>query len=148
MPVALHSGSFSNDVMTRTWLELHDSTVSAVKPDPSGVIVELDAYVHRWDPVAEGWKGTGWMQQVLMRLGSFDVPAIEPPVEISDGWLQVSDVCHDNLIRLPLESAAPTRLWLQLTNGNEFAITGQGVQLIAAGEARYVEDLPADRRPF
>ena len=26
MPFDLHSGSFSNDVMTRTWLELHDST--------------------------------------------------------------------------------------------------------------------------
>jgi hypothetical protein len=148
MPFDLHSGSFSNDVMTRTWLELHDSTVNAVKRDPSGVIVELDAYVHRWDRMAEVWKGTGWMRQVLMRFGSVHVPAIESPTEISDGWLQVSDVRHDNLIRLSLESTAPARLWLQLTNGNEFAITGQGVQLIAAGEATYVEDLPADLRPF
>jgi hypothetical protein len=69
MPFALHLGSFSNDAMTRTWLELHDSTVNAVRRDPSGVIVELDAYVHRWDAVAEGWKGTGWMQPVLIRFG-------------------------------------------------------------------------------
>ncbi len=148
MLLAVRSGSFCNDAMTRTWLELHDSTVSAIKRESSGVIVELSAYVHRWDTAGDGWKGTGWMQPVLMRFGSADASAIEPPILISDGWLQVSDVRHDNLVRLPLESTAPTRLWLQLMDGNEFSITGEGVQLITAGEATYVEDLPADLRPF
>jgi hypothetical protein len=38
-------------------------------------------------------------------------------------------------------------LWLQLTNADVVEFVGRGVYIDVGGEARFVEDLPADLRP-
>ena len=132
--------------MTRTWLELHDSTVKEIRHEASRLTIKLHGYVHRWDFAAGAWKGTGWMQPVSLRIGAESTIAIAVPAPISGGWLQISDVRYD-LIPLPIESPAPARLLLELADGTELQLAGDGVTLIASGEASYVEDLPADMRP-
>lgn len=73
--------------------------------------------------------------------------APETPVGISDGVLSTGAVRHDNLIELPLNSTEAIHLRLELTNAELLEIVGSGLLVETAGEACYVEDLPADLRP-
>jgi hypothetical protein len=131
------------------WLEFHDSTLSAVNQTAEDVEVGLDAYVHRWDALSDSWKGTGWMQPVRVLISEVGGRSVVPilPVEISDGHLAVATIIHDHLVRLPFNASGGVRLWLQLTNGDVVDFNGRAVQIDAVGEARFVEDLPADLRP-
>jgi hypothetical protein len=53
-----------------TWIEFHDSTISAIASDGTSIRINLDAYVHRWERVEAVWKGTGWMQPVQIIVGN------------------------------------------------------------------------------
>jgi hypothetical protein len=131
-----------------TWLEFHDSTIAAVNHTSRNVEIVLNAYVHRWDAEGDSWTGTGWMQPVRILIGDVD-GSIAPvlPIGISDGRLAVGTITHDGLVRLPLKTSDATRLWLQLTNADVVEFIGRAVQIDVFGEARFVEDLPADLRP-
>ena len=48
---------------------------------------------------------------------------------------------------LPFNASDATSLWLQLMNADIVEFVGRGVRIEAVGEARFVEDLPADLRP-
>jgi hypothetical protein len=132
-----------------TWLEFHDSTLAVVNHTTKDVVVELDAYVHRWDAVGDSWTGTGWMQPVRILISDVGGRSIAPalPVDISDGRLRVGTITHDNMVRFPFTALVVISLWLRLTNGDIVEFVGGGVQIDAVGEARFVEDLPADLRP-
>jgi hypothetical protein len=113
------------------------------------VEVVLDAYVHRWDMVGDSWTGTGWKQPVRIRVSDVGSSWIAPvlPIDISDGRLRVGTITHDNLVRLPFNASDVISLWLQLTNADVVEFVGRGVYIDVVGEARFVEDLPADLRP-
>jgi hypothetical protein len=132
-----------------TWLEFHDSTLAAFNHTVKDVEVVLDAYVHRWDTFGDSWTGTGWMQPVRILISDIGERAIAPllPVDVSHGRLQVGTTCHSNLVRLPFNASSAISLWLQLMNADVLEFIGRGVHIDAVGEARFVEDLPADLRP-
>ena len=90
-----------------------------------------------------------WMQPVrvlISEVGGRSVVTILP-VDISDGHLAVATIIHDDLVRLPFNASGGVRLWLQLTNADVVEFSGRAVQIDVVGEARFVEDLPADLRP-
>lgn len=113
------------------------------------VEVVLDAYVHRWETFGDSWAGTGWMQpvRILIRDAGSGSIAHVLPIDISNGRLQVGTITHDNMVRLPFNASDAISLWLQLTNADIVEFIGRGVRIDAVGEARFVEDLPADLRP-
>jgi hypothetical protein len=135
--------------MTTRWLEFHDSTVAAVNYSGNDVEVVLDGYVHRWDAVGDSATGTGWVQPVRILIGgvggTWMVPVL--PIDISDGRLRVGATRHDNMVGLPFLASGAISLWLQFVNADMVEFVGRRVHIDAIGEARFVEDLPADLRP-
>jgi hypothetical protein len=109
----------------------------------------FDAYVHRWDAQASGWKGTGWSQpvRILVRnaVGSLVVPVL--PAAVSDGRLRLGDVERRNLVQFPLEFSGDIDLWLETVTADAVNVVGRGVRIEAMGDGRYLEDLPAELRP-
>ena len=69
------------------------------------------------------------------------------PVGISEGRLRIGEAEHENLIELPLNSTEAIDLRLELANAALLEIVGRGLKIEAAGEARFIEDLPEDIRP-
>jgi len=89
------------------------------------------------------------MQGVRIVVSNAVSPSAVPmlPVEISDGWLRLGAVAHNDLVRLPLQALGEIRIWLQLTTADVVEFTGSAVRIEATADARYVEQLPADLRP-
>jgi hypothetical protein len=131
------------------WLEFHDSILIGFDAEEPQVQLLLDGYVHRWERLDEGWSGTGWMQNVRIVVSNAVGPSAVPPlpVDISDGQLHVGTVCHDNLVRLPLEASGAIRIWIQLTIADIVEFTGSAVRFEATAAGRYIEELEADLRP-
>jgi hypothetical protein len=101
-----------------TWLEFHDSTLSAVNHISKDVELVLDAYVHHWDAAGDSWTGTAWTQPVRILISDVGGRSRAPvlPIDISDGRLTVGTITHNNMVRLPFNTSDSVRLWLQLTN--------------------------------
>lgn len=89
------------------------------------------------------------MQAVRILISDIRDGSISPvlPVDISDGRLRVGTIIHDNMIHLPFNASDAISLLLQLTNADVVEFIGSGVRIDVVGEARFVEDLPADVRP-
>jgi hypothetical protein len=130
------------------WLEFHDSTLTGFDAGEAHVELLLDAYIHRWETLNEGWRGTGWMQNVRIVVSNAIVLSAVPllPVEISDGRLQLGAVAPNDLV-LPLQASGAIRIWLQLTTADVVEVTGNAVRIEVTADARYIEELPADLRP-
>lgn len=111
--------------------------------------IVLDAYEHRWEKRRDAWFGTGWRQPVRIVIKNVVNRPIrfDNPVTISCGRLTTGSVEHDNGVELPFNSTEPIHLRLELTNAKLLEIVGSGLLAETAGEARYIEDLPADLRP-
>ena len=131
------------------WLEFHDSTLTGFDAKDTHLELLLDAYIHRWERLNEGWRGTGWMQSVRIVVSNAIGPSTVPlvPVEIADGRLQVGTAAPHDVLRLPLQASGVIRIWLQLTTADVVEFTGSAVRIEATADARYVEELPADLRP-
>jgi len=132
-----------------TWIEFHDSTLAALDYTATDLRVVLDAYVHRWDLVADDWVGTGWMRlvRILITHARCQSSVTLVPVEITHGRLHVGTVTYSNLVPLPFKESEAINLWIQVANADVLDCVGDSVQIEAQGEARFVEDLPGDMRP-
>jgi hypothetical protein len=132
-----------------SWIEFHDSTLTAVKQSAGMREIVMAAYVHRWESLGDQWRGAGWEQPVRIRMqnavGPSTVPAL--PTDISDGELRVSGLKQGTLVPLPFESPGDFGLLLRLVGGSVIDITGRGLQVEALGGGRFLEDLPDDMRP-
>ena len=132
------------------WLELHDSRLVAIEQGSATIRLLLDGYIHRWDMADGDWKGTGWIQPVQITVGNVatQVVSLKLPVEIADGVLQCGNVSHDSVMPLPFETPEAVSLWLEVaTDEGGITIDGRGLRIEAVGEARFLENLPADLRP-
>jgi hypothetical protein len=132
------------------WLELHDSRLVAMEHLGAMVRLWLDGYVHRWELAAGGWLGTGWARAVKITMDGVTTPVVslKLPVEIAGGVLQYGNINRDNALPLPLATSQAASLRLQIAaDEGEFRIDGRGLRIEAEGEARFIENLPADLRP-
>ncbi len=132
------------------WLEFHDSTLIAVVARETQVELLLDAYIHRWKRLDADWRGTGWMQSVRIVVDNAIGPVGAPllPIEIADGRVQLGTAAPGDPVRLPLHASGRIGIWLQLTSAGVVALTGTAMRIEAAGDARFIEELPADMRPL
>jgi hypothetical protein len=123
--------------------------VDAIAASGESVTIHLTAYVHRWEHRDGSWAGTGWTQPVtiVVRKPTMPIATIETPVDVSDGSVRVNEAVHANLIPLAFEGVGAVRVRMQLVDGAVVEIAGDRVTLAATGDARFVEDLPADLRP-
>jgi len=134
----------------KTWVELHDSEVLRIEHAGSDrVVLELDAYVHRWESVGGHWRGTAWAQPVRCTIGDvlaeWQAPTL--PARIDDGHLQAHDSWPGNLIPLPFRHEGEVRLSLLFESTEHIDWLGKSVQLEATGPAAFLEDLPEELKP-
>jgi hypothetical protein len=135
--------------MVRGWIEFHDSVLRSVATDDGRLFLELDAYVHRWEQRDSRWLGTGWIQPVtiMVRKATTPVATIETPVDVWDGSIRVDEAVYINRVPLPFEGTGAVRVVMEVINGALIEIVGEQMTLAATGDARFVEDLPADLLP-
>ena len=138
-----------SNVTVADWLEFHDSTLTGFDARETQVELLLDAYIHRWERLEDGWRGTGWMQNVRIVVsnatGLSAVPLL--PVEISVGRLQLDTADPNDVVRLPQQASGVIRIWLELTTADVVELTGSAVLIEATADARYIEELATDLRP-
>src|SRR5262252_7623035 len=68
----------SSEWLLPSWIEFHNSTLTALNESASAREVVLDAYVRRWDMVGDRWHGTGWQQLVRIRIENVTDPSVVP----------------------------------------------------------------------
>ncbi|MGC4004896.1 MAG: hypothetical protein QM811_17975 [Pirellulales bacterium] len=127
-----------------TAIEFHDSVLAAIDVTPDGVVVRLaPAYVHRADDRPEVDAGTGWSQNVELRLlAGVVVGAVPPlPCDLDDGELH-AETLFRNIVPLPYSSSHAVRLVLRTMRGETVEATGNALEVRALGAARYVEEVP------
>jgi hypothetical protein len=132
-----------------SWIEFHDSTLTAIKQSVGTLEIVLDAYVHRWELLGDEWRGTGWEQPVRIRMQNAVGPSATPalPTEILDGELRTKGLAPGALVPLPFELPGDFALSLQLLDGIVIDITGRGLRVEALSGGRFVENLPEEMRP-
>ncbi len=110
-PCLLHSLPYPTGEYVTDWLEFHDSILTGFDARDTGVELLLDAYIHRWERRDDRWRGTGWMQGVRIVVSNSVSPSALPmlPVDISDGWLRLGAVAHNDRVRLPLQASDGVR---------------------------------------
>ena len=117
-------------------IELHDSTLSAMRRDGGALVLELrPAYVHR--------DGAGWAQDVDLRLaGAIDAAVpIDLPLAMWDGRLDTPEGAFDGLLPVPLEIAGPVSLACELVSGVRIDIAAAAFRIEMLGEARFIESV-------
>lgn len=132
-----------------SWIEFHDSTLTAITDMAETRELLLDAYVHRWELHGDRWIGTGWLRPVRITMQKAVGPVAAPllPAAISIGSLRSGEGMHRNLAPLPFESAGKCELSLRLVGGGAVDLTGHWLCIEAIGDGRYVEGLPDELRP-
>ncbi len=127
----------------RVALELHDSRLEVVEQSA----VTLTMYVHRWIFRRRTWTGTGWRQAFRFELPGPRPAGLPFPVDLAGGRLVVADAVHRELIPYPLRERGPARLVLECTPGGTLDLQGELAAVQAIGDARFVEELPAEFAP-
>jgi len=130
-------------------LEFHDSRLMAISVAVGRTEIVLRGYVHQWERHRDVWKGTGWMQQVRIRVldSILQTAAPELPVGLSDGAIDTWDGRLSNWVKLPFEASGPCTIRMETTQGDIITVTGHEVLVFAQGEPTFVEALPEAMRP-
>ena len=130
-------------------IELHDSR-AVVSVAGGTIVVRLcPAYVHQWVLLATGWRGEGRTQdaEILIEGGSVIAPVGEGRFEVSDGWIQVGENRHDNVLPVPLTEHGHVKGLIELVNSDPFEFVGTGISVRLIGESKFVERLPDEWAP-
>ena len=126
-------------------IELHDSTLAALRCDRDEVAVLLDpAYVHRSEGRPAVDTGTGWLQPFELRIGEADVfwPPASLPRRIAAGTLELGGERFGDVVPLPIAYAGPVLLTLLTDAGEQLVVAGRGLSCTPLGEARYLDEFP------
>ena len=125
----------------RRGIELHDSTVTAMRWEGPTLILRATVYVHAGDGAPGVSRGVGWFQESEISIGDARVerPAGEIPFDILDGIIRVDGLVYDNVLPLPFEHFGSTRVELEEANG-EFVVAGSHINVVLKGEPGEVEE--------
>jgi hypothetical protein len=122
-------------------IELHDSTVVAVRESQGEVQLDLEAYIH----VSEGRPGidpgTGWTMPVRMTIASATVVrAFEgDSLWIIDGAITVGSTVLDN--ECPVTFDVADEIEIRFSGGEgSLTVVGKGLRVEPTGDAEYVEE--------
>ena len=125
-----------------TAIELHDSTIVAIEPAGSDLVVTLSpVYVHESRGTPGVHSGVGFWQDARLRLrgASLVILPSNVPVDISDGFLAAGTQRWANVVPVPLDVTADCRLWLQLCDGSQCDLHAVGIALELFGTPRRQE---------
>ncbi|WP_139351974.1 hypothetical protein [Polaromonas sp. A23] len=118
-------------------IELHDSTLAAVRMEDGTAVVELrPAYIHR--------DAKGWTQDADLRIGNaqVDLAGVDLPAELADGRIKSKLGPYHNLLELPLDVPGPLTVTLEVVFSEELIrIAGDGAKVVLHGDPTYVEDV-------
>lgn len=132
----------------REELEFHDSAVTRIAQEGPRIVVELDAYVHRWDKSSGAWKGEGWRKPARITLsGTLENGQAEVAGILDTGELKAGDLELLHLLRVPVASKGPATLRLEFATGAVLDFTGQDAAAELTGEGSFVEALPDYFKP-
>jgi hypothetical protein len=123
-------------------VEIHDSTLEAIKSTGDDLVAVIDAYVHRSVGRPGVDPGTGWSQLLELRFlkGKTSGDVGSDPIELLDGRIILSGETFKNIIPLPLDHLGLSRLELESWNDVRVVIEGDGVSATLAGPPEYVEE--------
>lgn len=129
--------------MTHSVIELHDSTISAVRQQDGTAIIEFTpAYIHKSENRPGIDAGTGWVQDASLRIENVTFEGSLPhlPANVMDGMITINSIEYDNIIPIPLDVLHAVTLQLDFPTGEHITVKGTGVNLQLNGECKYVED--------
>jgi len=125
-------------------IELHDSELSGVSfIDDSAVVSLSPAYVHRFWEAPGSDTHSGWLQPATLTfIGAALVPVpTSLPVWVSDGFLRIDSVLHNNLIPASGTFEGPVEFSVVLATAEQLTIRAMRVSIQLHGEASYIEDV-------
>lgn len=130
-----------------TTVEIHDSVVELIECKGDGLVVVLDAYVHRSQGRPGIDDGTGWSQELRLnvRNGKVEGDVERIPMELLDGHLVLSSKSFENFIPVPLDHSGPVRIEFRGWNDWQVAIVGEGIAARLVGSGVYIEEFTAGR---
>jgi hypothetical protein len=131
--------------MGHTALELHDSTVIALRAEGDDVVLELDAYIHVSDGEPGVDAGTGWSQPVrfTVRAGVVRRDFDGDSLSITDGAVRIGARVLDNMLPLALDEIGAVAVELVGSEGR-LTVTGAALRIEPTGAAVFVERVPGD----
>lgn len=133
-------------------LEFHDSSISEIKQCGDDVVVSFSsAYVYKSVGRPGVDASSGWIQAVELTLKNSALP-LKLPENISgplqDGYLEIDGELFAGTIPRPLNTCGRVELEILFCDGEKVSFTGDGIALLALGEARYVEGFPPSITPL
>jgi hypothetical protein len=122
-------------------IELHDSTVVAIRESGGEVQLDLEAYVHRTEGRPGIDPGTGWRMPVRMTIASATVVRAfrGDSLWIIDGAITVGSTVFENMIPVAFDSVDEIEMRFSGGEGS-LTVTGKGLRVEPTGEAEYVEE--------
>ncbi|WP_435018655.1 hypothetical protein TA3x_000639 [Tundrisphaera sp. TA3] len=131
--------------MLRTGLEWHDSELLAIRQEPWGCLLVVNAVIHKTTGVPGVDPGTVWIQTAEVRLSNgrphgLPIGPLDPPLDIWDGSLITKGQLLDGLVPCPLHSVGSTTIDLTFNRGDRFVIQADGLTIDLIGEPTYLEE--------
>jgi len=89
----------------QTSIKFYDSDLDCHISDYIRPIELRRAYVHRWEIINGEWIGSGYVQDVKIKINTASAPQKRPTVSeiISDSMLSVGNMLFDNLMPAPFK---------------------------------------------
>jgi|SRR5215831_1177434 len=126
-------------------IELHDSELESLRVHDGWVVLGFSsAYIHESDGRPGIDPGTGWTQQVVVRIhGGLATGSLTAlPCKLSDGYITLNGRRFDNQLAIPLNCDADVQLSITPQNAESVDIRGDHIALTLLGEPNYIERFP------
>jgi hypothetical protein len=86
-------------------IEFHDSRLTSIHFVGTSMLIDVRAYVHRWERLEGVLKGTGWIRPVRISLSdAAGDPPSDTPLDLYGGEVRAGQVLHESLVPLPFYS--------------------------------------------
>jgi hypothetical protein len=128
-------------------VEIHDSTLDRVESHGDSLVAVFNAYVHRSFGRPGIDDGTGWSQELRLRVRNGKITGdigLVPRVLLG-GYLELSGEKFANWLPVPLDHDGPTRIELQSRSEWQVVILGEGLEARLTGAGEYIEEFRPSR---
>lgn len=130
-------------------LELHDSTLSEVRREDSGVAIILGkAIVHHSDGVPGIDDGTCWLQRIDIHLENAVIQKTpsDIPNEIDDGHFTINGRRFNNMIASSMVAEGTVEVSLITFYGHELLVTGTKIAITEIGKPEFLQNFEGTTR--